>query len=73
MCVEELNQALYAHFLLWIEVFFHRQIYAETVLVDLIQDHAVKVVFVALLDCLLQVDFVGEIVRSELKLLSQLL
>jgi len=56
--VEELDQTLQAHLILWIEVLFHREIDSQSVLIDLVQNHAVEVVFVALLDCFLQIDFV---------------
>ena len=71
--VEELDQTLQAHLILWIEVLFHRKIYSQSILIDLVQYHAVVVVCVALLDRFLQIDFIRQILASELQLLGELL
>ena len=52
LCVEELDQTLQAHLILWIKVFLKRKIRPKTILVDLVKDCLIKLVLATLLDAL---------------------
>jgi len=48
LCVEELDETLQADLLVGIEIFFHGQIGTKTIELDLLTNHVVEVVFIAL-------------------------